>query len=47
MRNLVGVRGTVITFGPGKLVAWVSVARVQLRTSKGITVLLLPPTSFG
>ena len=34
-------------FGPGRLVAWVSVARVQPRTSKGITDLLLPPTSFG
>ena len=30
-----------------ELVALVSVARVRPRTSKGITDLLLPPTSFG
>ena len=29
------------------LVACISVARVRPRTSKGITDLLLPPTSFG
>ena len=35
-------------FGQGyKLVECVSVARVRPRTSKGITDLLLPPTSFG
>ena len=33
--------------GKKKLVACVSVARVRPRTSKGITDLLLPPTSFG
>ena len=31
----------------GRLVEHVSVARVRPRTSKGITDLLLPPTSFG
>ena len=30
-----------------KLVERISVARVRPRTSKGITDLLLPPTSFG
>ena len=30
-----------------KLVACISVARVRPRTSKGITDLLLPPTSSG
>ncbi len=35
------------TQGKKELVACISVARVRPRTSKGITDLLLPPTSFG